>query len=107
MLGGPEVRGMVAAMIEDPETEPYERRKAEQRLRITREDRVVGAVYAAESLVGVRSLAASEKGAAAGASSLPAHRSDAGPGLSGSSLSRQLQFELDALIQRSRRPIAR
>jgi (p)ppGpp synthase/HD superfamily hydrolase len=103
-VGGPEVSGMVAAMTEDLETEPYERRKAEHRLRITREDRVVGAVYAAESLVNVRALAASDK--APPPRALRHYRRTVqmlGRVYPGLPFLDELKFELDALIRRGAR----
>ena len=52
---GPEVARLVREMTEDPEIEPYERRKAEHRARIAR-DRNVAAIYAADKLAGARSM---------------------------------------------------
>jgi len=55
---GPEVRRLVAALTEDATIDPWASRKAEHRNRIANQDRVVGAIYAADKLAKVRAYAA-------------------------------------------------
>jgi len=55
---GREVSDLVATLIEDLRIGSYDRRKAEQRDRIARSDRVAAAIYAADQLTSVRALAA-------------------------------------------------
>lgn len=54
---GPEVRRLVAALTEDATIDPWATRKAEHRQRIANQDRVVGAIYAADKLAKVRAYA--------------------------------------------------
>src|SRR5262245_52238064 len=53
-----EVRRLVAALTEDATIDPWASRKAEHRQRIANQDRVVGAIYAADKLAKVRAYAA-------------------------------------------------
>jgi (p)ppGpp synthase/HD superfamily hydrolase len=55
---GREVSDLVATVIDDRRIGSYERRKAEQRDRIARSDRIAAAIYAADQLTGIRSFAA-------------------------------------------------
>ena len=55
---GPEVRRLVDALTEDPAIASYAQRKAEHRSRISRADRTVAAIYAADKLAKVRACAA-------------------------------------------------
>src|SRR5262245_59654602 len=55
---GLEVRRLVAALTEDATIDPWATRKAEHRIRIANQDRVVGAIYAADKLAKVRMYAA-------------------------------------------------
>jgi (p)ppGpp synthase/HD superfamily hydrolase len=55
---GPEVRRLVSALTEDRTIGPWVSRKAEHRHRIANQDRVVGAIYAADKLAKVRAYAA-------------------------------------------------
>jgi len=63
---GPEVRRLVSVMTEDANIDPWATRKAEHRRRIANQDRIAGAIYAADKLAKVR--------AAAAAGDLPAPR---------------------------------
>ena len=51
---GPEVRGMVEAMTEDADIEPYEDRKAEHRERVLSSGAGPASIYAADKLATVR-----------------------------------------------------
>jgi len=55
---GLEVRRLVAALTEDATIDPWASRKAEHRQRVANQDRVVGAIYAADKLAKVRIYAA-------------------------------------------------
>jgi (p)ppGpp synthase/HD superfamily hydrolase len=55
---GPEVSRLVSALTEDRTIDPWVSRKAEHRHRIANQDRVVGAIYAADKLAKVRAYAA-------------------------------------------------
>jgi (p)ppGpp synthase/HD superfamily hydrolase len=54
---GSEVRRLVSAMTEDATIDPWASRKAEHRARIANQDRIAGAIYAADKLAKVRSAA--------------------------------------------------
>jgi (p)ppGpp synthase/HD superfamily hydrolase len=55
---GHEVGDLVASLVDSQRPASYERRKAEQRERIIRSDRVVAAIYAADQLTRIRAYAA-------------------------------------------------
>jgi (p)ppGpp synthase/HD superfamily hydrolase len=55
---GHDVGNLVAALVDDSRRGSYEQRKAEERDRIARSDRVVAAIYAADQLDRIRAVAA-------------------------------------------------
>jgi (p)ppGpp synthase/HD superfamily hydrolase len=58
---GPEVARLVAEMTDRQEIEPYERRKAEHRERVSR-DRSVAAIYAADKISGTHRMLEDPRG---------------------------------------------